>query len=264
MFTYLEALNELKKRYTEGKVSALIGSGFSKNLSPVFPLWDELLTDIVCKIYLKQPHSYFRQGNRRTKISKKNEIREIIKSEGYLNIINRYVNFKGYRESIETYIEEHIPTVNLVDNTINIRGHSINLTESDWETHSKLLSGNWKNIYTTNYDSLLEDCAKRDAKYWNVVKAASELTLSDQQNIIKLHGSLKDNADNSFCFDGNHHHRYIVTQSDYKNYPSEHEAFTQLMKISLLQGTFCLIGFSGDDPNFMSWIEWVRNVLALV
>lgn len=262
MFTYLEALNELKKRYTEGKVSALIGSGFSKNLSPVFPLWDELLTDIVCKIYLKQPHSYFRQGNRRTKISKKNEIREIIKSEGYLNIINRYVNFKGYRESIETYIEEHIPTVNLVDNTINIRGHSINLTESDWETHSKLLSGNWKNIYTTNYDSLLEDCAKRDAKYWNVVKAASELTLSDQQNIIKLHGSLKDNADNSFCFDGNHHHRYIVTQSDYKNYPSEHEAFTQLMKISLLQGTFCLIGFSGDDPNFMSWIEWVRNVLA--
>ena len=262
MFGYLEALDELKKRYTEGRVSALIGSGFSKNISSFFPLWDQLLADIVCEIYRRQPYNCSRQTCKRTRTSLKNEIHEIIKSEGYLNIIDRYISSKGYRESIETYIEEHIPTVNLTNNTINIQGRSINLTESDWGTHSKLLSGNWKNIYTTNYDSLLEDCAKRDAKYWNVVKAASELTLSDQQNIIKLHGSLKNNADEGFCFDGNHHHRYIVTRSDYKNYPTEHEAFTQLMKISLLQGTFCLIGFSGDDPNFISWVEWVRNVLA--
>lgn len=47
MFGYLEALDELKKRYTEGRVSALIGSGFSKNISSFFPLCDQLLADIV-------------------------------------------------------------------------------------------------------------------------------------------------------------------------------------------------------------------------
>ena len=34
------------------------------------------------------------------------------------------------------------------------------------------------------------------------------------------------------------------------------------MRISLLQGYFCLIGFSGDDPNFVNWIEWVRDILV--
>lgn len=33
------------------------------------------------------------------------------------------------------------------------------------------------------------------------------------------------------------------------------------MRISLLKGAFCLIGFSGDDPNFMAWINWVKDVL---
>lgn len=33
------------------------------------------------------------------------------------------------------------------------------------------------------------------------------------------------------------------------------------MKIALLQESFCLIGFSGEDPNFIRWIEWVRDVL---
>jgi len=33
------------------------------------------------------------------------------------------------------------------------------------------------------------------------------------------------------------------------------------MKISLLKGYFCIIGFSCDDPNFKVWIEWVKDIL---
>lgn len=33
------------------------------------------------------------------------------------------------------------------------------------------------------------------------------------------------------------------------------------MKIALLQEAFCLVGFSGDDPNFINWVSWVRSVL---
>ena len=33
------------------------------------------------------------------------------------------------------------------------------------------------------------------------------------------------------------------------------------MKIALLKGSFCLIGFSCDDPNFLMWMNWVKDVL---
>jgi len=84
--------------------------------------------------------------------------------------------------------------------------------------------------------------------------------------IIKIHGSLR-NPNNEedyhkFEFDGNHHQRYIISKKDYDDYPTDHEAFTQLMRISLLQGCFCLLGFSGDDPNFVAWIAWIRDILV--
>ena len=31
---------------------------------------------------------------------------------------------------------------------------------------------------------------------------------------------------------------------------------------ALLENTFCLIGFSGDDPNFLQWIGWIRDNLG--
>lgn len=33
------------------------------------------------------------------------------------------------------------------------------------------------------------------------------------------------------------------------------------MRTSLLTGVFCLVGFSGDDPNFLGWLEWMKDVL---
>ena len=42
-----ELLEELREAYENEQVSALIGSGFSKNASKSFPLWSDLLADIV-------------------------------------------------------------------------------------------------------------------------------------------------------------------------------------------------------------------------
>ena len=78
--------------------------------------------------------------------------------------------------------------------------------------------------------------------------------------MIKLHGSIDfDHTRNGF--DGDVHHKYVLTREDYENYPSKHEAFMQLMRISLLKDCFCLVGFSGTDPNFIAWISWVRDIL---
>jgi hypothetical protein len=48
---------------------------------------------------------------------------------------------------------------------------------------------------------------------------------------------------------------------DFESYNTKHQAFTHLMRISLLQECFCLVGFSGSDPTFQSWIKWVRDII---
>lgn len=44
-------LEELKRYYKDGLVSALIGAGFSKNVSDSFLGWGELLHDMVGELY---------------------------------------------------------------------------------------------------------------------------------------------------------------------------------------------------------------------
>lgn len=102
---------------------------------------------------------------------------------------------------------------------------------------------------------------QREDKY-QLVTNAYQISLTDEcRNIYKLHGNLRTSADMPYEFDGDRHLQYVITQEDYDAYPKKHEAFVNLMRISLLKGSFCLIGFSGDDPNFLTWIGWVKDIL---
>lgn len=268
---YEDELNELKTRYQNYQVSALVGAGFSKNAYCQFPSWDELLYDMVKELYQSEIDNGFHRQIHFSHLPRtcyneycNKKVQEIINREGYLDIVSQYIEKKGFREAAEVYIEERIPFVDEEKSTLSIRKNSkvIPLKDKDFETHAKLLEGAWNNIYTTNYDRLLEFTAKRKGKNWNVINKARELSFSKQaKSIIKLHGDFSE--DSHFEFDGNCYHRYIISKDDYINYPKDHEAFTQLMRISLLQGTFCLFGFSGNDPNFISWIRWVRDILVM-
>lgn len=98
----------------------------------------------------------------------------------------------------------------------------------------------------------------------NVVSNSSGLSLKRNKNIIKLHGSLRCLEENKqYGFDGDNRNQYIFSEESYKQYPLKHEAFTNLMRISLLQESFLLIGFSGVDPNFTEWIKWVRDIIEV-
>lgn len=273
MISYKDAIDELKARYHRNEVSALVGAGFSKNVYKEFPSWDELLHDMVVELYKTEIDDGFQQ--RLHTLPKLNmhyieycnlKVREIINREGYLEIVSKYLEHKGIREAVEIYIENRIPHVDEVKVALSLlnENREIKLNDSDFAAHTQLLAGGWDNIYTTNYDQLLEFAARRTGKTWNTIRKAQELSFSKQAKaIIKLHGDLCKPQDPIFEFDGNCHHRYVISKEDYINYPREHEAFTQLMRISLLQGTFCLFGFSGSDPNFISWIRWVRDILIL-
>lgn len=98
-------------------------------------------------------------------------------------------------------------------------------------------------------------------KYY-LIKRSEDITLCEsQKNIWKLHGSIRLDDSEPYGFDGDLSVHYIISQEDYDSYSIQHEAFANYMKIALLKDCFCIIGFSCDDPNFLNWIHWVRNIL---
>ena len=359
----IEQIKILKSKLENREMSALIGAGFSKNISEIFPSWWELLYDIADFLFGKEIKEEYL--NLRNKKSIKREdyfnkkIGFYINKIGYLELVSMYLKQKGYREAITTYIEEKTPKIiikNKKKYLINkLRGvvNEIELTCEMLTLHKALINLPWNNIYTTNYDEMLEEAIdssneesllkikdelaneliqlqnkKNNLVYkkkeldiskqsldisknsesissqleleripdtkneigkivWdiefnetrtkdiekelidiqkaiieciNVVTHSSQLSIKRNKNIIKVHGTLrKDNE--HFGFDNDTRKHYIIAKEDYETYPQEHEAFTQLMRISLLQESYCLIGFSGMDPNFIEWIKWVRDIL---
>lgn len=99
-------------------------------------------------------------------------------------------------------------------------------------------------------------------RHYQLVASSHMLSLTDdKRNIYKLHGTLRGPNEPDYGFDGDCHCQYIITSEDYSEYPLKHEPFVNYMKIALLKGAFCIVGFSCDDPNFLSWISWVKDVV---
>ena len=271
-----DKLKELRDKYHKGLVSVIVGAGFSKNACEDYPSWEELLYDMAAELYqdeIEKAFIRYQSIHPTTKISlgvfTRGEVYRVIKKKGYLKVVTEYITRKGYREALEHYIEERIPYIDTDKQQFRFVGKNcdkyIDIVPENFSAHQKLLEGSqWERIYTTNYDKLLEYASDKADKKYKVIKSARALSVSrETPSIIKLHGDLNHPLEKRvFMFDGNPHQQYIISEDDYENYPTQHEAFTQLMRISLLQGVFCLIGFSGDDPNFINWISWVRDVLV--
>jgi hypothetical protein len=362
---YRKHLNDLKSKLARKQMSLLVGSGFSKNVSLKFPSWEELLYDLICGLYKEEFHvSYLKKvKDEGTTMDEteflKQKCKDIIAKRGYLDIVSDFVK-QGSAEDITTYIEERTPYITYNDKrlTLEIKGQTEELNPESLSLHRTILELPWNNVYTTNYDQLLDLCVnenqfqelsdeiealekdkqalylqldenreeftrqgraeqaivdntsndpegiasgltldqdksakskkdlekeandflntisekdkligakeKAQSNCFNVVRKATDLQLKRTSNIIKLHGSLrtKEQRENyHFGFDGDLRKHYIISREHYDSYPKQHEPFTQLMRISLLQESFCLVGFSGDDPNFLAWVDWVRDVI---
>jgi len=258
----IEILENLKKELISGKMSVMIGAGFSKNAKKEFPSWDELLYDMVLELYEDEiEEKYFRYLNYRNKqnneeeISKEkfeeNAVKKIIQREGYLEIVSKYIKLKGRKEAISIYIENKFQKIDKCN-------------EEELKIHKELLLLNWNNVYTTNYDTLLEQANEEiNYKYEkDAILNSSDLSIGNKNRIIKVHGTLrKEDRKEEYGFDNDRYTQYIISKEDYEEYPKKHEAFTQLMRIALLQEKFMLVGFSGNDPNFTSWVNWVQDIL---
>lgn len=276
MLSELQILEQLKDNYDRHLVSALVGCGFTKNMYPKAPSWNELLKDLVMFAYDSELHNnyedYCHKTRTRTKITFEkycdSEIENIIKQNGYLNVVSRYIEKKGCREAIDLYLEEKNPFFFQYGGKVKVKGDRKTIFyDTNLLTHRLLLECNWQHIFTTNFDNALE--LVNDKYSLGYTRITNDYQLSREKlnrSIVKIHGNLVDRSKsldnkNLFEFDGDKTRRYIISREDFDTYFEKHTAFSYLLRIALLSGVYCLMGFSGDDPNFLGWLEWVKDIL---
>lgn len=223
----------LKEKRKYGEASLMVGAGFSKNaksrgmkdIKP--PDWGELADKMYCELYPKLPDMDEKQN-------KEWERKRIIKTAG---------------KNVTKLAEEYI--VNFDRNKMN---HLIENTIADdlfipGDVHKKLVKQKWADIFTTNYDTLLERAENlifREKNY-QLVCSHHDIAGSISPRIVKLHGSIP------------HVKPYIICEEDYRTYPVEYAAMVNTVRQAMLETRLCLIGFSGDDPNFQNWMGWIRD-----
>ncbi|MFM2639846.1 SIR2 family protein [Vibrio chagasii] len=211
-------LNEIAEKLWSqpSHATVMVGAGFSKNASNSFPSWVQLGDAFYEKISGEKP----------------------------TNKDTQYANALKLADSVDAVFGRPALDSLLVNNIPD-------LTVEPSPLHEELLTFPWSDIFTTNYDTLLERAAGNVVEYrYDVVVNSHELINSTQPRIIKLHGSFPTAKP------------FIITEEDYRTYPSKFAPFVNTVQQSLLENTLCLIGFSGDDPNFLKWIGWIRDNLG--
>jgi SIR2-like domain len=119
------------------------------------------------------------------------------------------------------------------------------------ELHERLLKLPWTDVYTTNYDTLLERSLPNVyERSYQVIYDSSDISSSSSPRIVKLHGSFPSKRP------------FIFTNKDYESYEKEFAPFVNMVQQSIMETTLVLIGFSGDDPNFEKWTNWVHDNLG--
>ncbi|BBB61719.1 hypothetical protein UNDKW_3446 [Undibacterium sp. KW1] len=119
------------------------------------------------------------------------------------------------------------------------------------ELYQSLLELPWSEIMTTNWDTLLERAAEGiHGPYYTTITKPSDLTWASSPRIAKLHGTIGTTE------------TFIAAQEDYRTYPERFAPFVNFARQVFIENELCLLGFSGDDPNFLHWTGWVRDHLA--
>ena len=204
-----------------GSVSLMVGSGFSKNAEKSVDVamldWNELGKKFYTKLYGKEPTDQDLMFKSPIKLA-------------------TMVNAEFGRAVLDKMIKDSLPDERVYPNDL----------------YRDMLNLPWQDIFTTNYDSLLERTEKLEGanRRYRVVTNKETLIYTPSPRIIKLHGSFPDI------------HPYIITEEDFRTYPQNCPEFVNTVRQSLIENLFCLIGFSGDDPNFLNWIGWLRDVMG--
>ncbi|MBO8092559.1 MAG: SIR2 family protein [Prosthecochloris sp.] len=209
-------LNEIAERLWAERAAVMVGAGFSKNAGNGFPDWNQL-----GDLFYQKAHG----------------VKPDPSKQKYLNVLRLAEEVQAAigRPALENLLRSNIPDLNIEPSGL----------------HVELLELPWVDVFTTNYDTLLERAsAKVVTRRYEPVVNKEDIPYAIKPRIVKLHGSFPSERP------------FIITEEDYRRYPHDYAPFVNTVQQALLENTFCLIGFSGDDPNFLQWIGWIRDNLG--
>ena len=211
--------------------SIMVGAGFSRNAekarpdAPDSPTWSEVSESILSELY---PLG----DDRRRQVANS----AISETSGLLRLAQEYEAAFGPSD-LHKFIAQRIRDDDFKPGNM----------------HSRLLRLPWRDVFTTNWDTLLERTRSSVIeRAYSVVHNMDEIPLVARPRIVKLHGSVPA------------HFPLIVTEENYRTYPVQFAPFVNTVQQAMMETVFCLIGFSGNDPNFLQWSGWVRDNLGAV
>ena len=191
-----------------------------------FPTWSDLARTIVDHLYAEQaggPADHREEA-----------LAQASATSGFLRLAQEYEAAFG-RDALDRLIVESVP----------------DLQFEPGDLHVQLLLLPWADVFTTNWDTLLERAATRVVdRHYDLVRAPAEIPGSRRPRIVKLHGTLPTIRP------------FIFTEEDFRTFPTRFGPFVNLAQQAMMESIFCLLGFSGDDPNFLYWSGWVRDHLG--
>ncbi len=222
MCTDLKQIKEVAEALAEHHAAVMVGSGFSKNAEKIgvtenkFLDWNQLSDIFYEKVYGDSEYPGKNYSN---------SMRLAQEAEIMLG-----------RPGVEKILKQAVPDDDYAPSELYLR----------------LMQLPWKDVFTTNYDTLLERAADLVTnRRYNIIACQEDLVNSSNvPRIIKLHGSFPS------------HRPFIITEEDYRTYPVKFAAMVNTVQQSLLENVFCMIGFSCEDPNFISWIGWIHDHLG--
>lgn len=212
--------NAIRRALENGNAAVMVGAGFSKNAENgnELAMWSEVAQELWRELNPDAPELSDFSASTVTQLG-----------EQYARVFSK--------PGLEELLKRLIPDARVAPGVL----------------HRSLLSLPWSEIFTTNYDTLLERAAEGivDKAHYTVMcrEDIPQSKILDRRRIVKLHGSFPSQRP------------FIFTEEDYRRYPEKSAPFINLVRQSMLENVFCLIGFSGDDPNFLYWIGWVRDML---
>ena len=219
----------------------MVGSGLSRNhATPIhgeaaMPTWSDLADLLFDRLKDSSDRTVQPNKRRRTREhDSPNHPRSSRPPEQTCPVLAQQFEAMYGRDALDQFLRKHVPD-----------------DRAPHRIHTDLLRLPWADVFTTNWDTLLERASYqiRDAAY-EPVFSGTDLSTAPTPRIVKLHGSFPS------------HRPFIVTEEDYRKYPQSHAPLVNTVRQALMERVVLLLGFSGDDQNFLHWLGWVRDHLG--
>ena len=217
-----------------GRAAVLVGAGFSRNAEPAvtrpkpMPLWSDLGRRMYDALYPPAATAAADLEGRKADIAARTA------GGNLLELATEHEATFG-RAALEQLVSDAVP----------------DLDYEPGELHRLLLALPWADVLTTNYDTLLERTARRVVeRRYDTVVVPEDLGNARPPRVVKLHGTLPSTRP------------LVLTQEDYRTYPRRMAPFVNLARQAASENALLLLGFGGDDPNFLEWSGWVTDEMG--